>query len=213
MYPQQHEKSVSYERQMSNICFSEGNSFDYISAHNEHSFKEPAQWVSIVQQFFNATIVAKNSFATGNIQWERKTDSTDILSQVTANLQAKVPATAAVQLPMQLYFGPNDYHILKNQAPEMEKIINLGRDVYSFVRPINKYIIMPVFNLFTNMVTNLGWAILLLTLFIRLVTSPLTYTSYLSGAKNARIKTGARQTERKIWKRPARLCHGANETF
>lgn len=42
---------------------------------------------------------------------------------------------------------------------------------------------MPVFNFFAGIVSNYGWVILLLTLFIRLVTSPLTYTSYLSGAK------------------------------
>ena len=47
---------------------------------------------------------------------------------------------------------------------------------------------MPVFNLFSSLVKNYGWAILLLTLFIRLVTSPLTYSSYLSGAKMKVLK-------------------------
>ena len=84
---------------------------------------------------------------------------------------------------MRLYYGPNDFYILEKEAPEMEKIVNLGRDMYSFVRPINKYIIMPVFNFFSGWVSNYGWVVLLLTLFIRLVTSPLTYSSYLSGAK------------------------------
>jgi YidC/Oxa1 family membrane protein insertase len=55
--------------------------------------------------------------------------------------------------------------------------------MYSFVRPINTYIIMPVFDFFKNFVSNYGIAILLLTLFIRLLTSPLVYSSYLSGAK------------------------------
>jgi YidC/Oxa1 family membrane protein insertase len=70
----------------------------------------------------------------------------------------------------------------------MEKIVNLGRDIYWFVRPINKYIIMPVFNFFAGLVSNYGWVVLLLTLFIRLVTSPLTYSSYLSGAKMKVLK-------------------------
>jgi len=65
----------------------------------------------------------------------------------------------------------------------MDKIVNLGRDMYSFVRPINKYIIMNVFDFFASFVKNFGWVVLLLTLFIRLVTAPLTYSSYLSGAK------------------------------
>lgn len=42
---------------------------------------------------------------------------------------------------------------------------------------------MPVFGFFAGFISNYGWVIALLTIFIRLVTSPLTYTSYLSGAK------------------------------
>jgi YidC/Oxa1 family membrane protein insertase len=40
-----------------------------------------------------------------------------------------------------------------------------------------------VFDFFASFISNFGWVIALLTLFIRLVTSPLTYKSYLSGAK------------------------------
>jgi len=181
--PQQHEKSEKYERQMSNICFSEGKEFDYISSKTERKFEKPVQWLSVVQQFFNTTLVAKNGFETGQVSWARKTDSSTALSDVDASLQMKVTATASVNIPLQLYFGPNDYRVLKNEAPEMERIVNLGRDAYSFVRPVNKYIIMPVFDFFAGFVTNFGWVIMLLTIFIRLITSPLTYTSYLSGAK------------------------------
>ncbi len=179
----QQEKTATYERQMSNICFSEGNDFDYISAKSERKFEKPVQWVSVVQQFFNSTLIAKNSFNTGQVQWQRKTDSSNALVTADVNLQVKVPATASVTVPFQLYFGPSDYNILKQQATDMDKIVNLGRDMYSFVRPINKYIIMNVFDFFAKFITNYGWVVLLLTLFIRLVTAPLTYSSYLSGAK------------------------------
>ncbi len=180
----QQEKTATYERQMSNICFSEGNEFDYISAKSERKFEKPIQWVSVVQQFFNSTLIAKNSFNTGQVQWMRKTDSSNALATADVVLQMKLPVTtAAVSVPFQLYYGPSDYNILKKQAPDMDKIVNLGRDMYSFVRPINKYIIMNVFDLFAGFVKNFGWVVLLLTLFIRLVTAPLTYTSYLSGAK------------------------------
>ena len=179
----QQEKTAAYERQMSNICFSEGNEFDYISAKNERKFEKPVQWLSVVQQFFNSTLIAKNSFASGQVNWLRKTDSSTGLATSDASLQVKLPVSASVSVPFQLYYGPSDYNILKKQAPEMDKIVNLGRDMYSFVRPINKYIIMNVFDFFAKFVKNFGWVVLLLTLFIRLVTAPLTYTSYLSGAK------------------------------
>jgi len=181
--PQQHEMSEKYERQMSNICFSEGNEFDYISSKTERKFEKPVQWLSVVQQFFNTTLVSKNNFESGHVSWARKTDSSTTLSDVDASLQMKVPVAASVNIPLQLYFGPNDYRVLKNEAPEMERIVNLGRDAYSFVRPVNKFIIMPVFDFFAGFITNYGWVIMLLTIFIRLFTSPLTYTSYLSGAK------------------------------
>ena len=52
----QQERTSVYERQVSNVCFSEGNEFDYISAKNAKTFEKPVQWVGIVQQFFNVTL-------------------------------------------------------------------------------------------------------------------------------------------------------------
>ncbi len=80
----------------------------------------------------------------------------------------------------------------------MDKIVNLGRDMYAFVRPINKYIIMPVFDFFAGFVTSYGWVIALLTLFIRLVTSPLTYSSYLSGAKMKALRPELDELKKKF---------------
>lgn len=177
------ERSNKYERQVSNICFSENNEFDYISAKDEHQFEKPTQWVSVVQQFFNNTLIATNSFTSGHIKWARKTDSTNDLASSNANLQIKLAPASTATIALQFYIGPSDYNILKKQAPEMDRIVNLGRDMYSFVRPINKYIIMNVFEFFASFVKNYGWVVLLLTLFIRVVTAPLTYSSYLSGAK------------------------------
>jgi len=55
--------------------------------------------------------------------------------------------------------------------------------MYAFVRPINQFVINAVFNFFKSFIGSYGLVIMLLTIFIRLVTSPLVYTSYLSGAK------------------------------
>jgi YidC/Oxa1 family membrane protein insertase len=181
--PLQHEKDVKYERQHTNICFNEDNSFDYIMSKTSHQFEKNVQWVSVAQQFFNITLINKNNFNSGQVSWVKNTDTSRTIAQTTANLQAKLPLGASAVIPMQLYFGPNEYKILKEQAPEMDKIVNLGRDFYAFVRPINKYIVMPIFNLFNSFIGSLGLVIGLLTLFIRLLTSPLVYTSYLSGAK------------------------------
>ncbi|MFI5156660.1 MAG: membrane protein insertase YidC [Chitinophagales bacterium] len=178
------QESVQYERQRSSVCFSEDNSFDYISAKSEKKFEKPVQWVSVAQQFFNRTLLNKNGFSSGEIHWTKESsDTTSVVGHCEISLQAKMPASASASLPLQLYFGPNDYYILAKVAPQMDRIVDLGRDFYSFVRPVNVYIIMPVFNFFKKFIGSYGFVIMLLTIFIRLLTSPLVYSSYLSGAK------------------------------
>jgi YidC/Oxa1 family membrane protein insertase len=176
--------NVQYERQRASICFSEGNSFDYISSKTEKKFEKPVQWVSVAQQFFNRTLLNKSGFSSGEIHWGRESsDTSEVVGNCDVSLQAKMPAAASASLPLQLYYGPNDYYVLSKVAPQMDRIVDLGRDFYSFVRPVNVYIIMPVFNFFKKFIGSYGVVIMLLTVFIRLLTSPLVYSSYLSGAK------------------------------
>jgi len=178
------ERSSQYERLQSNICFSEGNSFDYISVKNQRKFEKPVQWLAMSRQFFNEALInTKSSFDNGIVNWARSVDSSNVLGRADVALQMKVNSSASVNIPFQLYYGPNEYHILKKAAPEMDYIVNLGRDMYSFIRPINKFVIMPVFDFFAGFIKNFGWVIMLLTIFIRLITAPLTYGSYVSGAK------------------------------
>jgi YidC/Oxa1 family membrane protein insertase len=178
------QQNIQYEKQRTSICFSEGNSFDYISSKTEKKFEKPVQWVSVAQQFFNRTLLNKSGFSTGEIHWTRdNSDTSDIVGNCDVSLQTKMPVAASGSLALQLYYGPNNYYVLSKVAPQMDRIVDLGRDFYSFVRPLNVYIIMPVFNFFKKYVGSYGLVIMFLTIFIRLLTSPLVYTSYLSGAK------------------------------
>ena len=183
----QHEKVAKYERQQSQIIFLEDGGYDYHTLLNktEKKFEKPLQWVSVKQQFFNTTLIAKNKFDGGQIQWTHTTDdTTNLITQASASFNTKLTGTGTANIPLQVYYGPNDYKILRHVGvPDMDKIINLGQGPYAFVRPINQFVIMPVFNFFKSFISSYGLVIMLLTIFIRLVTSPLVYTSYLSGAK------------------------------
>ncbi|HEY0680408.1 MAG TPA: membrane protein insertase YidC [Chitinophagaceae bacterium] len=183
--PTQHEKDILYERQQSQIGFYEGGDYDWMFSKSQRKFEEPVQWLSVKQQFFNSTIIAKNNFNTGQVQWthQESDDTSEVVTRATANLQMTLTPASATTIPLQLYYGPNDYKILKSTAPDLDKMVNLGQGPYTFVRPINKYIVMPVFNFFKKFILSYGIVIALLTIFIRLLTSPLVYSSYLSGAK------------------------------
>ena len=193
------QKNVTYERQLSKVCFSENNSFDYISSKQERKFEKPVQWIAVAQQFFNATLIAKNNISSGEVHWTRETaDTSIVIGNTQANLQLKINSAPSTVVPFQLYYGPNDYYILKKTAPEMDRIVDLGRDFYSFVRPVNVYVIMPVFNFFKKFISSYGIVIMLLTIFIRLLTSPLVYSSYLSGAKMKALRPEIEEMKKRV---------------
>jgi YidC/Oxa1 family membrane protein insertase len=184
MQMRQHQRDVAYERNMSQLCYMQEGSYDFNRAGNGATEDlEKVDWLTYKQQFFNTTIIPKLKFESVKTQMTSQHDSSHILLDAASVMRVKLPASASTSAAFQLYYGPNDYKILKSYENGMMNIVDLGSGVFSFVKYINRYIIMPVFNFFAGFVTNLGWAILLLTLFIRLITSPLTYKSYLSGAK------------------------------
>ena len=117
------------------------------------------------------------------MEWAVQQESEKEVVRSTANMKVQVPAAASATVPFSIYYGPSDYHLLKKYDMKFEKLVNLGQGMYAFVRPLNKFIILPIFDFMKSFVGNYGLAIALLTLFIRLIISPLTYSSYLSGAK------------------------------
>jgi YidC/Oxa1 family membrane protein insertase len=95
-----------------------------------------------------------------------------------------VPAGSNASIPLQIYYGPNDYYVLKKYDNDMHNIVDLGSGMFAFVKWINRWLILPVFEFLGKLTGGSGgWTILLLTIIIRLLIAPLTYSSYLSGAK------------------------------
>jgi YidC/Oxa1 family membrane protein insertase len=177
------EKDLSYERTNSQMGYVMDDEFDYftVGRRSDVQFDKPVQWVAMRQRFFNGILVAKDNFSGGKMEWNSPNDSTTVV-QSTATLQHAAKGSE-VTIPLSIYYGPSDFRLLKKYDKQMGKLVNLGQGIYAFVRPINKIIILPVFDFFSRLVGSYGIAILLLTFVIRLLISPLTYTSYLSGAK------------------------------
>jgi YidC/Oxa1 family membrane protein insertase len=174
------QRDLSYERQQSQIGYREDGDYEHSSiATDNEEFKKSVNWVAVKQQFFASALVAKSNFSGGNMSWLAATDDKTIAS-ATANLRIPVTNTA-VQLG--LYYGPTDYKTLKKYGNDMEDMVDLGRGIWSFVKYINRWIVIPVFDLLSKWTSNYGIVILLLTLFIRLITSPLMYPGYLTSAK------------------------------
>lgn len=178
----QQQNDISYERGQSKIGYRLNGDFDNHTAIGGGSkeFKGKVDWLTVKQQFFNYTLLAKNGFSSGNLIWTAPTDSSNIAVQATANMQLPLQAGKA---EMGLYYGPNDYSVLKQYGNDMEDMVDLGSGMFAFVKYINRFIVLPAFHFFSTLTASYGVVILLLTLLIRLLISPLTYSSYLSGAK------------------------------
>lgn len=181
----QQESDISYEKQNTQIGYVKDGSFDYhtIGRKSSKNFDEAVSWVGVRQRFFFSALVAKNNFTSGNMEWTIPPDSSKIVVESVASMKLKVEAGNPSVIPFSIYYGPSDYHILSSYDKSFGKMLNLGQGMYSFVRPINKYVILPIFDFLKSFAGSMGLAIALLTLFIKLITSPLLYKSYLSGAK------------------------------
>ena len=187
------EKDIAWETQNSHISFVENGEYDFEhiaeGRSDDKKFTTPVDWLALNQQFFAAAIVAQNKFVSGEIKWESPKDtSLHIIGEATANLKLDLPPGNDAVIPLQLFYGPSDYKILKSYGNQMYNMVPLGSGILAFVKYINRGFIMPVFNFLSGKIASYGLVIALMTIIIRLLISPLTYQSYLSGAKMKLLK-------------------------
>jgi YidC/Oxa1 family membrane protein insertase len=184
------EKDIKYERQQSHICDLKDGKFDfeYLGTGNDKKFEKPVDWLAVKQQFFISALTAKNKFQGAFVKWTVPADSMHIISQTTANCNIQLAAGNVAVVPLQLYYGPSDYNVLSTYNNQMENIVPYGSGVFAFVKYINRHFLLPVFDFLKKHIASMGMVILLLTLLIRLITSPILYKSYLSGAKMKALK-------------------------
>jgi YidC/Oxa1 family membrane protein insertase len=187
------EKDIEWETQQSHVSFVENGDYDFEHVvkgkDDDKKFVRPVDWLALNQQFFAAAIVAKNKFSSGEVTWQSPNDtSLHIIAKATANLKLSVPPGNDAVVPLELFYGPSDYKILKSYGNQMYNMVPLGSGILAFVKYINRGFIMPVFNFLSGKIASYGLVIALLTIIIRLLISPLTYQSYLSGAKMKLLK-------------------------
>lgn len=181
----QQESDISFEKQNTQVGYMEDGDFDYhtIGRTSNVNFDKKVKWIGIRQRFFNTFLIAKSDFISGKMNWNIPPDDKKVLVEAVSNLQLTVPAGDNAKVGFSIFYGPADFKTLKKADLKLEKLVNLGQGPYAFVRPLNRYVIMPVWDFLKSFVSSYGLVIALLTLIIRLLISPLSYKSYLSGAK------------------------------
>ena len=157
------------------------------------------KWFAFQQQFFSAIMTAPQEFASSDdlsVKFFSEEEYKDQGKLMTchAKLRSEFQPGQDVVIPYDFYFGPNDYDVLKKYDEHYEDIIPLGWWIVSW---ISRFVIIPCFAFLGKFLTNYGLIILLMTILIKIVVSPLTIKSYKSSAKMQVLKPEIDQLNKK----------------
>jgi len=186
------ERLLSEQRRVSTVCFkSPDKESDYLSevSNDEEKIETPLEWVAFKQSYFSTIIRPNINFNASNSSLkitnfgEQHPKYHTHIKNFIALLGLTIPSSKSIK--MNWYFGPNDYEVLKAYDSNYEDIINYG---WGLFRWINIYAIQPMFNAFADMGIGLGIVILLITIIIKLVLTPIQWKMYVSSAKMRILK-------------------------
>ena len=156
---------------------------------DKKDFSSPLKWVGFKQQFFTSTLIAKSgefSTAALAVTTPAKTE-TQLLKTMEAQLDFTVSDLNSGSFDMMMYMGPSQYKLLKEYDLKLERQVPLGWGFF-LLQWCNRYMIIPIFNWLESYGINYGIIILILSLFIKLLVTPVNYKTYLSSAKMRALK-------------------------
>lgn len=145
------------------------------------------KWIGYKNKYFATVLIADEAFTATTLESRLLTDTAH-LKEFKTTTSVDFDLTARKSIGFRYFIGPNKYHLLSEYDDGVEKDHELSLDElvpmgYKWVRPINKYFVMPIFDFLSRYIANYGLIIFLLTLIVKFVLFPLTYKSYLSTAK------------------------------
>jgi YidC/Oxa1 family membrane protein insertase len=147
------------------------------------------KWVSFKQQFFSSTLIAGTPFLSANIETMQRKDTIfpGYLKSLSASLTLPYNVTDKASYPMSFYFGPNKYKTLRSYDLDLERQIPLGWSFF-LLAWINRYAVIPIFDLLSATGMNYGLIILFLTIILKIVLLPIAYKTYMSSARMRVLK-------------------------
>jgi len=157
----------------------------------DFSQEDKIKWVSFKQHFFSNVLIAKDGFDKASLQVTTSSEP-GVVKQFSANLT--LPAKKQ-SYPFEFYFGPNRFNTLKDQGYDLDKQVDLG---WGPLKLVNRFAVIPIFNTLEKFHWSYGLIILVLTLILKVVLSPLTYKSYLSMAKMRVLKPEMDEIKAKV---------------
>jgi YidC/Oxa1 family membrane protein insertase len=142
-------------------------------------------WIAFQDQFFSSVIITNDFFINGSVASSGNIPSEKYIRYYTSEVGVPFNVSSSNTLGMKMYFGPNNFNILKKEGLQLERLVFLGKNIIGW---INRFVIIPVFHWLEKYISSYGIIILILTILIKVVLFPLTFKSYQSQAKMQVLK-------------------------
>lgn len=184
------DKSVTYENRYTQLtALYQDDKVERMSEGSDDDAQEKEiRWVAFKQHLFSSMFISEKPFASGVFTSKNlvKDEGTEV--KFTKNYKASLPIEAVggeLSESLHFYFGPSDYNLLRKYDKELggkfdlAELIPLGWGIFGW---LNKWLFIPLFSFLSNYFS-IGVCIILMTVIVRIVLSPIVYKSYVSQAK------------------------------
>lgn len=191
----QQEKGHTFEGRYATLTYKEkDDDTDNLSAIGQ-DVEEPENaldWVAFKNQFFSCVLIGHQDFTKARLTSE-SFEKGENLKFYCAEMQTHFDPTGKQPTQMQLYLGPNDYHLLQDHNKlslsqkdlDLEDLVYLGWPLFKW---INRFFILYIFDWLTGWGLPMGIVLLLLTILIKVIVYPTNRKSYLSSARMRVLK-------------------------
>ncbi|WP_034924109.1 membrane protein insertase YidC [Gillisia sp. CAL575] len=185
-----HSKSISYENRYTELAWEYEDGDDDYLGHGDLKDDEAddVTWVAYKQHFFSSILLTDTPFTQGKFISKNLVQDEEIDTVYTKEFATTLPLElkgGELNYNMNWYYGPTDYKILNDYDRNLDEVVPLGWGIFGW---INKYVFIPFFAFLSSFLPSYGIAIIVMTIVVRIVLSPVTYKSYLSQAKMKVLK-------------------------
>ncbi len=157
-----------------NYTFNNYKSFDYDGRTTMEEPDETLNWLAVKQQFFTALIEPKNGFKNSRGSQEMIEEG-EYLKKFNFNGQVDLAGNELNQ-DFKWYFMPLDLPLLKSyEGKNFDELLPLG---WSFIGTLNRWFFIPLYNLISSWGIAAGWVIFLMTIFVKIILSPIMFKQH-----------------------------------
>ena len=190
LIPQQ-ERGRKFEERYAQLQYMfPGGEMDKLSEHKYDKQTENinVRWIAYKDQFFSTVLIADNAFMSPTFESTPQDKYSNYIKEYKTKANVSLDIMGAKPTSFRFYMGPNKYNTLKAYDADLEgdaklhlkELVPLG---WKIVAWINKILVIPMFDLFTDWGLHIGIIILLMTFVIKLILLPFVFASYKSSAK------------------------------